>query len=1025
MRPLRLTMQAFGPFAGREVVDFRDATSGGLFGVYGPTGAGKSTIFSAMTFALFGEAAKEEQETVSLRSDYASPDMSTEVELVFDVADHRYVIRRRPEQMRPRQRGTGSTKAPHEAWLFDATGMPLASISKDQAGKIVEEKKPGAVRDAVVELLGYGPEQFRQIVLLPQGRFERFLAAKTDLRLAILRELFDVSLYRGLAEKMKGDAAEIEREVRQKREVCAQRLQLEGFESGDALREGVESAQAKSIQQDAHAQQLIAFAKTAGDAVSSAEHIDQKFVANEAAQTALATLVLHENAFRELDSRNRRVRRAETMLEGELHLSEAGKAFKIATLGVANAAKAASTAERAQDSASAALAAEQAKDLEREGLRIEVQQLLQHQQALAKTQRLSTETQQTKSQLAKVTQQCAGRDAALKQLEIAVTTAEQNLENARKNELLRATTGAELTGLLTEETKTRAFDHQERQLTKAKSDLADATSKSDAGMKAAQAVEKQFKEAERRLAEVQALHLAAKLGPGDPCPVCGATEHPKPATGRIEHAGLDEAFRKAKDAYDKAIAVGEQAASHLNLAQASKTVLESTFAELERPQRPLSAVRAAIASAKERIGQLGAPEAVSESKAKLEQVRLQRSEVKAALDKLQGPRTSAEKAAAEASGRLEQALSVIPPHFREPARLERAIDAAKQKLLTSENVLKQSQDLAQTTREAALSAKNYLENAASLQATAKGKLDVLTQGFDKRLSENGLTKEEFSTLKSAVATVSVIEERVTAFYQQLDGARTNAQAAEKVITDVLRPDVNTLRQARDEAEHTAQTATQERGRASARFEQLSKLQVEVTTLLSQLSRLEEESNSLRVLAAMFNAENELRLDLETFAIGAMFDQVIDAANQRLGPMTAGRFTLEREVDAAGGRSRRGLGIRVQDLFTGKPRATSTLSGGETFIAALSLALGLSDVVERTNGRVRLDTIFIDEGFGSLDAENDAGTLDQVLQVLTHLVSEHRSVGLVSHVPLVQEAVPNGFYVRKGMQGSHVEVRGLS
>jgi len=134
MRPLRLTMQAFGPFAGREVVDFREATSAGLFGVYGPTGAGKSTIFSAMTFALFGEAAKEEQEPVSLRSDYASTDLATEVELVFDVADRRYVIRRRPEQMRPKQRGSGSTRVPHEAWLFDATGMKLPGILRPSRG---------------------------------------------------------------------------------------------------------------------------------------------------------------------------------------------------------------------------------------------------------------------------------------------------------------------------------------------------------------------------------------------------------------------------------------------------------------------------------------------------------------------------------------------------------------------------------------------------------------------------------------------------------------------------------------------------------------------------------------------------------------------------------------------------------------------------------------------------------------------------------------------------------------------------
>jgi exonuclease SbcC len=155
----------------------------------------------------------------------------------------------------------------------------------------------------------------------------------------------------------------------------------------------------------------------------------------------------------------------------------------------------------------------------------------------------------------------------------------------------------------------------------------------------------------------------------------------------------------------------------------------------------------------------------------------------------------------------------------------------------------------------------------------------------------------------------------------------------------------------------------------------------------------------------------------------MFDQVLEAANLRLAPMTSGRYRLERDLDGAG-RGSRGLGIQVFDVHTGKSRATSTLSGGETFIAALALALGLADVVESASGKVRLDTIFIDEGFGSLDTENGSGTLDQVLQVLNSIVRQNRAVGLISHVPLVQEAIPNGFYVRKGISGSSVEERGL-
>ena len=191
---------------------------------------------------------------------------------------------------------------------------------------------------------------------------------------------------------------------------------------------------------------------------------------------------------------------------------------------------------------------------------------------------------------------------------------------------------------------------------------------------------------------------------------------------------------------------------------------------------------------------------------------------------------------------------------------------------------------------------------------------------------------------------------------------------------------------------------------------------------TRLRQLEKETGPLRALADAFSGQNEMNTALESFAIGAMFDQVLQAANLRLEPMTSGRYRLERDVESAGGRIKRGLDIRVHDIETGRPRDLSTLSGGETFIAALSLALGLSDIVEASHGAIRLDTIFIDEGFGSLDTENDSGTLDSVLQVLQDIVGASRAVGLISHVPLVQQAVPNGFTVLKGVGGSSIEGR---
>lgn len=207
--------------------------------------------------------------------------------------------------------------------------------------------------------------------------------------------------------------------------------------------------------------------------------------------------------------------------------------------------------------------------------------------------------------------------------------------------------------------------------------------------------------------------------------------------------------------------------------------------------------------------------------------------------------------------------------------------------------------------------------------------------------------------------------------------------------------------------------TNNRARIGVRLTHIRNLRSDIDGTLENILAYENETTPLRALSALFNADNPLRLDLETYAIGTMFDHVLAAANLRLRPMTNGRYSLARENDGSGGRSRRGLGISVFDLYTGK---------GRTFIAALELALGLSDVVESVSGKVHLDTTFIDEGFGNLDTENGSGTLDQVLRVLTDLAGQRRAVGVISHVPLVQEAIPNGFYVHKDPRGSRIEQR---
>jgi len=340
MKPQRLILDAVGPYPGRQVIDFRTAFESRLFGIYGPTGAGKSTIFSAMTFALFGEAAKAEQHASTLRSDHADPAHRTEVEFIFETHGRVYRVVRRPEQMRPAKRGSGETKEGHKATLFDVTGLDLATICDALPGKVVAEGRVDVVNKEIIRLLGYGPAQFRQIVLLPQGRFENFLAVNTQERVKILRELFDVSLYRRLGEQVEANADAAEARVKTERDVCAGRLSAEGFATRDELAVGIVTAHTDLVlQRDAAVTAKMAL-DNSSQAYQAAALTDQAFTEYLEADKAFKAVVAEADAVTGFKDRIGRARAAQLLSEAELSVNAARKAVDDKTLQVSAAARA-------------------------------------------------------------------------------------------------------------------------------------------------------------------------------------------------------------------------------------------------------------------------------------------------------------------------------------------------------------------------------------------------------------------------------------------------------------------------------------------------------------------------------------------------------------------------------------------------------------------------------------------------------------------------------------------------------------
>lgn len=1023
MKPVRLTMQAFGPYNEQEIVDFREAVDAGLFGIYGQTGSGKSTIFSAMTFALFGEAAKAEQETPSLRSDNADASLPTEVEFVFDIADRRYVVRRRPEQSRPKQRGNGETRDPHEAWLFDATGMALDDITPDRPGKVIEEKKVGPVGKAIEELLGYGADQFRQIVLLPQGRFEAFLAADTKARLGILRDLFDVSLYRRLAARMKADAEAVERQFRTEREVFTRRLSAEGFENLDALKSGIEVSNTTCITLAAVEASHREAQKKAQTALETAKALDQLFETAIKASREVVGLQQQTSEIEAIAKKLQSAERARQLLDVERHALETTAELAAAKAALGVSAHKLDTATEAELCARTAHEAEEAKAHEIEQLRRDIEAMQRQQQVLERSIAIS----QT---VAHATDERRKHHAALqKSLETIAALRDRKQKQQDSLKAARLTAGKRQELLAKRIQLEHAFKHAE---VVEKALVGIASSKAQVDMLSARHLEEQraateakaaFIEAERQLSSAQALHLASKLIPGEPCPVCGANDHPMPATGNPHHTGLNDAFRQTKDNWEKRQSVERDTHAGLVSAQGILAERQKRLQELSPSERPLMELRAELEQIADAGKALGPHLDIALDESQLEETERRLAAEDQIRDQHRTALQLAETELATAQTRLEEMLSDIPEAHRDAARLAEDIENRGEALMIREATRREALDAATTTREAVLGLKKEQEGAQGRVEEQQSRHTRARGEFTLRLESGALTHDEYLALKPTFATIEKDRETVENYHRALFVAEETARKAKEVVATLERPAVPPFELALLDADMALQNAQTQLAKAKARLDQLNKLLAELAETINRLEKAEAESGPLRELAALFDSKNAHNIDLETFAIGAMFDQVLFAANQRLNPMSGGRYKLERALEGSG-RGRRGLGIHVHDTYTGKPRPTTTLSGGESFIAALALALGLADVVESANGKVRLDTIFIDEGFGSLDTENGTGTLDQVLQALNTLVSQNRAVGLISHVPLVQEAIPNGFYIRRDFSGSRVEKRGM-
>ncbi len=1004
MKLHRLEIEGFGPFLERQTVDFDAFDSAGLFLIAGRTGAGKSSILDGVCYALYGTVPRYDGGDRGLRSDHAGPHEPTTARLEFTATDRRWRITRTPEHERPKARGTGMTVA-------KATVLLEELVGDTWHGRATKAREVG---DLLGEIVGLDRDQFQQVILLAQNRFAEFLLAGNADRQALLRTLFGSRRYADHQQAFDGRrrAAQqaLDTGTAQADAVLAQAEELvAGHELGPAARDGeapIEDAAASGVSDAAgppasRAERIEAVERAVLRAGYRAEEsVRLRDAAREQHDAALDRLTaqrtLHDKQRARLASRAvladlERDAPAVATDRDRLSRARAAEVVRAPIESAARAIEAADTARVAERHVRERWAVRGEADLPLAETRALVSDLARDLAVWAEVAAIERELPQIEAERRGASDEVAAADRALEELAAAqsertarIVAADAELAVSRSSAPALApaqktlATIAERLGAAREAAR---LAPRERSCEQAHLDAVRTHERAVAAVR----------ELLQRRLDGYAGELAATLTDGEPCAVCGATAHPHPAAGSAEPvtpdaiADAEQAAEAARGAAERAgdAAAEARRAHHDAVARAAGESLEQlTAAHVNAEQQVAEALAAA-----EQI------EALTRELARLRELD---STAAAERDTCRAAHTVAVQRLAAAEQRETTARATVAAARGDAATVTgRIADARERHDLAGEIV---------TTIE-----ERQRRDEAEAEAVADRDARLASTDFADAASA--------SVALVPAATQTVLTERVRAHELALAGERERLLALESELAGVaddpvdVDESVRAVARARD-ALHAAEAAAARDTEVAA---QLSRTVGGAADAAVVVAARNDEYELIAGLANALVGRNDARMDLETFVLAAELEEIVVAANLRLEVMSEGRYRLQH-TDAVGARRvASGLGLSVFDAYTGQSRAPQSLSGGETFLASLALALGLAEVVTARAGGVRLDTLFIDEGFGSLDAD----TLELAMQTLDELRQGGRTVGLISHVEAMKDALPAQLVVEATPRGPSV------
>lgn len=1015
MKPLHLKLQAFGPFAATETIDFTRLGEQAFFLIHGPTGAGKTTLLDAICFALYGDTSGGERSPQDMRSANAAPALRTEVTLEFGLGAMHYRVTRSPTQDRPSQRGAGG--------FVKETAKAQLDVMLDGAWKS-HATQPNRVSDAVRDLLGFDSAQFRQVIVLPQGRFRELLTADSRARQGILERLFHTELYRRVEELLKEQAAGIRREAEEialRRKTLLDQYQLP---SAEALTERIDALQANLMELQRREDVARAASEAAQASLRKGELENTQIRAWREAEGAHAVLTARVAAVDADRARLQAARRAAQVTPAVQHLASARQEQAATRAVLARAEAEATQAAQAAVTAGAALRAEQSRHDVRQAAQRTVTTL---ENLLPQARRfgvLRNAVAQAGTTLAMAQSACARKIEAFNTATAALKALEAEAEQARRDGAGLQALQLQLTHARDRAARIARCRQIEGELVPLRAaQVASATKKTQA-TQARDAARAAVLQAEADWRFGQAARLAGGLRRGEPCPVCGGKDHPALAQQVLALVTDDDldAARAAVQRADEALATAthdhQQADASVAQWQARLGDLAEAAGDIsEAGARALDAEIAALAQAVSTAEQAATrAEALS---ARIAQGRTAREAAEAAAQAADTAARTAMQEHARLDGEWQAACLQVPEDSRDPDATGAALEAARREAGALEAALQAAQGAERdaVTRQAASAA--ALASAQSNGAQA----DARTKEREAALAE-AMTAAAFALEDDYRAAclpadeIVTLDEAVRAFDVELARAAEWRLRTAAIAEALQAPDLPALLAARDETAVRLETAIRERSEVAAARDNLLQCKGLLESLAAEGREVEARYAVLGRLSEVANGNNPRRMTFQRFVLATLLDEVLEAASLRLLRMSRGRYALQRVREQGDQRMAGGLELEVFDHDTGATRPANTLSGGEGFLASLSLALGLADVVQSRAGGIQLDTLFVDEGFGTLDPES----LDFAIRTLLDLQQAGRLVGIISHVSELRERIDVRLEVRPGVGGSQAVLR---